>query len=68
MASSVSCGSTTSGTPGWSSRGDVSPAPAEVVERSRGFAYGCDLCQEACPQNKAPGAVSPIFGAAGLRE
>jgi epoxyqueuosine reductase len=36
-------------------------APVEVVERSKGFAYGCDLCQEACPQNKAPGRLSPGF-------
>lgn len=35
--------------------------PVEVAERANGFAYGCDLCQEACPQNKAPGKVAPGF-------
>ncbi len=35
--------------------------PVDVTERSKGFAYGCDLCQEACPQNKAPGKVAPGF-------
>jgi len=35
--------------------------PQEAAERSQGFAYGCDICQEACPNNKAPGRIAPGF-------
>lgn len=35
--------------------------PEEVAGRAGGWAYGCDLCQEACPQNKAPGQVARGF-------
>jgi epoxyqueuosine reductase len=37
------------------------PMPAEAASRNPGWAYGCDACQEACPQNKAPGRVAPGF-------
>lgn len=35
--------------------------PVEAAERGQGWGYGCDLCQEACPNNKAPGSVAPGF-------
>jgi len=37
------------------------PMPPEIAEQDHGFAYGCDLCQEACPLNLAAGKVSPGF-------
>jgi epoxyqueuosine reductase len=37
------------------------PIPAAAAERNPGWGYGCDVCQEVCPQNKAPGSVSPGF-------
>jgi epoxyqueuosine reductase QueG len=27
-------------------------APEEIISRSEGYIYGCDICQEACPYNK----------------
>ncbi len=27
-------------------------APEEIISRSEGYIYGCDICQEACPYNQ----------------
>ncbi|HBA60318.1 MAG TPA: hypothetical protein DCZ92_05800 [Elusimicrobia bacterium] len=37
------------------------PMPEEIAGQDHGFAYGCDLCQEACPLNLAGGKLSPGF-------
>jgi epoxyqueuosine reductase len=37
------------------------PLDAHVAERLEGNAFGCDLCQEACPWNHAPAAAHPAF-------
>ncbi len=44
----------------WTTQAKV-PIPPEAQARNPGWAYGCDVCQEACPQNKAPGRLSPGF-------
>ncbi|MCM2268271.1 MAG: tRNA epoxyqueuosine(34) reductase QueG [Elusimicrobiales bacterium] len=44
----------------WTTQGK-DKMPEEAAARAGGWAYGCDICQEACPNNKAPGKVSPGF-------
>jgi len=35
----------------WTTESKI-PAPEEIVTRSEGYVYGCDICQEVCPYNK----------------
>jgi len=44
----------------WTTQSKI-PVPAEIAEKTKSFAYGCDLCQEACPHNKKPGSIAPGF-------
>ncbi len=44
----------------WTTQAKV-PMPEAAAEKNPGWAYGCDVCQEVCPQNKAPGPVAPGF-------
>jgi epoxyqueuosine reductase len=37
------------------------PLDAHVASHLEGNAFGCDLCQEACPWNHAPAASHPAF-------
>ena len=39
-------------------RGDLSPEEARLL-RQTGTAWGCDICQEACPQNQS-GKIDPL--------
>ena len=39
------------------------PLDTRVAERLEGNAFGCDICQEACPWNRAPAPTHPAFAA-----